>query len=330
MKTLATGALASALCLAIGTSAPRSHAGEPDAPARRTFTFVYEAKFPRPAEGAARLDAWVPLPAVDDLQEVADLRVAATLDGKDVAVAQHADAAYGNRMAHVGLDKPTGELAIRWSARITRATDVGQGKGPTNPRFLEADRLLPIDGKAAALAKELGVAGSGDVLARGRTIYEHVLSTMQYDKDTPGWGKGDFDRACDVGKGNCTDFHAKFIGIGRAAGIPVRFTMGIPITTEPKGKAGGYHCWAHFFDGRTWIPVDISEAQKVVAKDPAKAQWFFGHLDPDRLTLSVGRDLTLTPAQKGAPLLFFAYPYCEVDGKAVDVPKENRSFTWDS
>ncbi len=76
--------------------------------------------------------------------------------------------------------------------------------------------------------------------------------------------------------------------------------------------------------------MDISEAQKVVAKDPAKAQWFFGHLDPDRLTLSVGRDLTLMPAQKGPPLLFFAYPYAEVDGKAVDVPKENRSFTWDS
>lgn len=108
----------------------------------------------------------------------------------------------------------------------------------------------------------------------------------------------------------------------------VQFTMGIPMT--PEAKAGGYHCWAHFYDGTSWIPVDISEAQKVVAKDPAKAEWFFGHLDADRISLTVGRDLTLSPKQKGDPLLFFAYPYVEVDGKVGADVKDKRSFTWEA
>ena len=40
---------------------------------------------------------------------------------------------------------------------------------------------------------------------RARAIYDHVVDHMDYNKTTPGWGNGDTLRACDVGKGNCTD-----------------------------------------------------------------------------------------------------------------------------
>jgi len=325
-----------ALC---GTLAAAPHAVGEDklAPAVRTFAFTYSVTVPKPAEGAKRLDAWVPTPLEDDIQKVADLKITARVDGKDVPFEQTIEPQYGNKMVHVGLDKPAADLVISWTATITRAADVGQGTGPMNERFVAPDNLLPIDGKAASLAKELGAdKADAPTRDRARKIYEEVLSTMQYSKDdkvAPGWGKGDFNRACEVGKGNCTDFHAKFTGIARAAGIPVRFTMGIPLSTEAKGTAGGYHCWAHWLDGKAWQPVDISEAQKVADKDPAKAQWFFGHLDPDRLALSVGRDVTLAPKQAGKPLLFFAYPYVEIDG--AEAPKDpeaakKRSFTWES
>jgi transglutaminase-like putative cysteine protease len=278
-----------------------------------------------------KLDVWVPLPLEDDVQKVSDLEIKTTLADAPVPHEVGTDATYGNRMAHVGLEAPKGEVAIVWSATIRRVEDRGQGKGPLNERFRQADNLVPITGRAEALAKEIG-ADRPDLppQARARLVYDHVLATMVYDKKTPGYGKGDFERACDVGKGNCTDFHAKFIGVGRAAGLPVRFTMGVPLSTDPKGAPGGYHCWAHFYDGNSWTPVDISEAQKVVAKDPAKAQWFFGHLDPDRVSLTIGRDLTLVPKQKGPPLLFFAYPYVEADGKPVDLPPESRSFTFEN
>jgi transglutaminase-like putative cysteine protease len=324
------GALASLVLLALALLPSPTAAEEGKAPAVRTFSFTYEAKFPAPAEGARRLDAWLPLPIQDTLQRVADLTVVATLDGKDVPAQQTTEATFGNRFAYVGLDDPKGELVLRWTATITRSEDVGQDTSAVHPRFRQADHLLPITGKAADLAKTLGVDDGADLRARGRRIYDNVLTTMVYDKVAEGWGKGDFERACDVGKGNCTDFHAKFMGIARAAGIPARFTMGIPITPDAKGAAAGYHCWAHFFDGASWIPVDISEAQKVVAKDPAKAEWFFGHLDPDRVSLTVGRDVDYAPKQKGDTPLFIVYPYAEVDGKAVAVPKESRSFTWEA
>ncbi len=309
---------------------PKPAAAPAAAVASRTFRFEYRVKVAAP-EGAKRVEAWVPLPIEDDLQSVADLAVATTLAGAAVPHEVAKEDVYGDRMLHVALVEPKGEVAVSWTATVTRKADVGQGTGPVLDRFKEADALVPIEGKASELAKSLLADEAGDPVAvRAKRVYDHVLSTMTYDKEAPGWGKGDFLRACEVGKGNCTDFHAKFTGITRAAGIPVRFTMGIPLSTESKGAPQGYHCWAHFFDGKTWIPVDVSEAQKVAATDPAKAQWFFGHLDPDRVALSVGRDLVLAPKQAGPPLLFFAYPYVEADGKPVDVPKENRSFAYES
>lgn len=329
--SLPASLLAACLAVAPGSLASAS----PDAPAAatatRTFEFTYRVKVPRPPEGGKRLDAWVPTPFEDDIQSVQSLRISASLDGTPVPFAHRRDREYGNRMVHVGLDAPGGELVIEWTATITRAADEGQGRARMNPRFLQGDRLVPLEGPAQDLARELGVDAEGVVVReRARKIYDHVLTTMQYDKAAEGWGKGDFIRACTVGKGNCTDFHAKFTGIARASRIPVRFTMGIPITPEPAGKAEGYHCWAHWKEGRNWRPVDISEAQKVHASDPAKADWFFGHLDPDRVALTVGRDLTLVPPQAGPPLLFFGYPHVEVDGVEFKDPdaKANRSFTW--
>lgn len=328
---------ASLLLVALSSAAPPAARAEGEeakpaasAPTARRLRFEYRMKIAAP-EGAKRLEAWVPVPLEDDLQKVADLRVETTMAGKAVEHEIAKDDLYGNRMVHLALTDPTGELAIAWSAVVTRQADSGQGKGPVLERFRQADQLVPITGKAFDLAKTLlADKGEDPVVARAKRVYDDVLSTMTYDKQAPGWGKGDFLRACEVGKGNCTDFHAKFTGIARAAGIPVRFTMGIPLSTEPKGSPAGYHCWAHFHDGTSWIPVDISEAQKVAVKDPEKAQWFFGHLDPDRVALTVGRDIVLAPKQKGPPLLFFAYPYVEADGKPVEVAKENRSFAFEN
>ena len=63
--------------------------------------------------------------------------------------------------------------------------------------------------------------------------------------------------------GNCTDFHALFIGLMRASGIPARFSIGYSIPVGESGELTGYHCWADFYlDGLGWVPVDASEAWK--------------------------------------------------------------------
>jgi transglutaminase-like putative cysteine protease len=135
-----------------------------------------------------------------------------------------------------------------------------------------------------------------------------------YDKTAPGWGKGDSERFCDIKKGNCTDFHSAFMALARAQKIPVRFFIGFPLKAEKEGTVPGYHCWAEFWTGSVWAPVDASDAAKT--KEPAKKAYLFGNLDADRFEITTGRDLTLSPPQKDGSLNFFIYPYVEVDGKA--------------
>lgn len=69
-------------------------------------------------------------------------------------------------------------------------------------------------------------------LDNARAIYDHVLATMRYDKTTPGWGRGDTLRACQLGAGNCTDFHSLLISMSRAAGVPARFAIGATVPLE--------------------------------------------------------------------------------------------------
>ena len=79
-------------------------------------------------------------------------------------------------------------------------------------------------------------------------------------------------------------------------------------------KLGGYHCWAFFrVPGKTWVPVDCSEAMRL----NDKREFFFGSHTSNRVTLSTGRDITLEPKQDGAPLNYFLAPYAEADGKPV-------------
>ena len=143
---------------------------------------------------------------------------------------------------------------------------------------------------------------------------------------------GDFHaRRSTVCKGNCTDFHARFIGRGSSGlGDPGALHHGRAAQAPGQDAAyNSYHCWAHWYDGEHWHPVDISEADKVVDKDPAKAEWFFGNLGENRVALTFGRDITLAPAQTGPKLNYFVFPYAEADGEPVAMNKnDNWVFTW--
>jgi len=154
-----------------------------------------------------------------------------------------------------------------------------------------------------------------DQLELGRALYDVVDGHLRYDKTGEGWGRGDALWAYRSRCGNCTDFHSLFISLARSKGLPARFEIGFRLPEERgEGEVSGYCCWARFKpDGRGWVPVSISEANK----DPARRDHHFGNLSEDRVLFSVGRDLTLVPRQDGPPLNFFVYPYAEVDGKPI-------------
>ena len=294
------------------------------APRSRTFLLTCRATVPVPVAGTKSLEVWIPVPHADKSQDVADLKIEApgpyTVE-KD---------AYGNQLLHLRpAAVPTAPLVVTLTARITRrehlnlrATDdhapaETEAKDPNLARWLAPDRLVPLDAKIKAQAQEVvDKARATTPLAKARAIYEHVVSTVTYDKTGQGWGRGDIYYACDARRGNCTDFHAIVIGYCRALGIPARFSIGLPLPAgHGQGEIKGYHCWAEFFTKETgWVPIDASEA----AKDPSKRAYFFGAHDENRVEFTRGRDLTLVPNQAGPPLNYFVYPYAEADGQPLD------------
>lgn len=288
----------------------------------RKFHFTYVASIPALPANAKNSRIWIPLPQSDQYQTIRDLKIEAPF-----AYAQHRDPEYGNEYLYFDLSasRASQPADVRVSFEATRrehrvaldehtAVTTSRLTSPDLERFLQPDRLVPLQGAIAELSAQQ-TQGLQDPLAKARAIYNYVLATMRYDKSGTGWGNGDAIWACTAKRGNCTDFHSLFIGMMRAAGIPARFEIGFSVPTDQhEGPVPGYHCWAEFYvEPYGWVPVDASEAWK----HPEKKDYFFGAHDDNRVQFTLGRDIRLDPSQQGAPLNYFVYPYAELDGKPL-------------
>jgi transglutaminase-like putative cysteine protease len=300
-------------------------------PPSRTFLFTYQVTLKDIPAGAQRLRMWIPRAVTDAHQTVVLKKV-----NGPVRLRETHDASFGNHILYGEILHPksgpaqfTVEYAVtrqeysRGTYETLEKAGHGSASAPKNlARFLEPDRLVPIDGKIKELADE-NTRGKQGTVEKAHALYDYVFQTVRYDKSGTGWGRGDSLWVCDARHGNCTDFHSLFISLARAEGIPARFEIGFPVPGGMEGTIPGYHCWAEFFvSGLGWVPVDISEAWK----DPKKHDYFFGSLDANRVQFSVGRDLTLHPKQDGGPLNYFIYPYVEVDGKPLEGVERKFSF----
>ena len=300
--------------------------------ATRGFQFEYVLRIPEVPQGAEKLRVWLPVPQSD-----ADQVISALVVESPVPYELHREREYGNRYLYLeaaprSLPKPL-EVRLRFNVKrsehkVSLQVPVGSrgavaADRAERARSLRADRLVPIDGLIAQLSEQ-ETRGLTKPLDKARAVYNYVVSTMRYDKSGEGWGRGDALYACNVRKGNCTDFHALLIGMLRAAGIPARFEIGFPLPPgQTSGQIPGYHCWAQFYlDGVGWVPVDASEAWK----NPAQREYFFGAHDPHRVLFTRGRDIRFNPAQQGEALNYFIYPYAELDGKPFDGAKHQFFF----
>lgn len=304
---------AAAILVALAAITPPASAGE-----SRTYDVSWTIRVEKVRDGAKEARVWIAIPQDLPEQEVSHLNVKTTSPWKLVD-----DLTFHNNIVEVTVAKPTAPFSIDLSAHVERDPVDGPSPAELTPEerrlYLREEALVSLSARIRALADSVG----GTTRAR----YDYVLAKMDYDKTAPGWGHGDSERACDVGKGNCTDFHSLFMSLERSKNVPARFEMGY--STAPRGekdKVGGYHCWAWFYDdgAKGWVPVDISEADK----HPEKADFFYGHLDADRITFSRGRDVRL-PDMKGAPLNYMPTgAYVEVDGRPVD-EGVTRSISYD-
>ncbi|KAF0218623.1 MAG: hypothetical protein FD174_2716 [Geobacteraceae bacterium] len=294
-------------------------------PKKRHFLFSYKVKVKDIPGGEMKL--WIPVAPSNGEQTVKLAKVTAP-----VPLEPKKEGEYGNSLLFGRVKAPAKELEIELQYEVTRIEKKGNltGSGTIAPasreelaRFLAPDRLVPLNDRIRKLAAEV-TAGKATPLAKARAIYDYTVDNLSYDKSGTGWGRGDINYACDLKRGNCTDFHALLIGLCRASGIPARFIIGFPIPEGKKeGSIGGYHCWAEFYiEGKGWIPVDASEA----SKNKARKEYYFGNLCENRVEFTLGRDILLKPSQQGEKLNYFIYPYAELDGKPYD--KMERSFTF--
>jgi transglutaminase-like putative cysteine protease len=275
---------------------------------RDCFEFLYQATLPE-LRDAARM--WIPLPSRDAYQtvEVASIDV----PGRRKVLTDHR---YGNKVLFLTLGPADSGKPIALRFIVERLEKAAYAEPASRPdAALAPERLVPTSAEFRDIASRV-VAGKSGCLARARALYDHTIDHIRYMKYGPGWGKGDAGYACDSGTGNCTDFHAYFIALARAAGIPARFAVGAAIPSErDDGGIDGYHCWAEFYAEGKWWPVDISEADKYTAL----STYYFGHHPANRIELSRGRDLVVEPGPVSGPLNFLAFPVLEVAGKPVVV-----------
>ncbi len=285
-----------------------------------SFMFTYQVSYPVLRKSTERFDVWIPLPWRDASQEIADIVIYAPGSGEMTEEPE-----YGNQIYHLNSGRRGGmPINVRIAFRVerfevryddlSRKPDVPPDPPPNLPRYLEDDRLSPLDDEIRALAARI-TKGVSSPAGKARAIYDHVVESLELDKSGDDWGRGDLKYVTSTKKGNSLDLSAAFVGLSRAAGIPARVVLGFKLPRDrEEGTLKGYHAWAEFYlEGVGWIPVDCAEA----ASDAALRDARFGVIDPYRLQMSVGRDVRLQPPQAGDPINYWLYPYGEGDGKTL-------------
>jgi transglutaminase-like putative cysteine protease len=282
------------------------------------FEFYYKVTVPEITE-AARI--WIPIASSGPYQEI-EVKSIKT-PGKQKIIE---DKKNGNKILFFELKPKDSNKKIEITYKVKRKEKAAYADELANPQeYLNPDKLVPLNDNFRDIAKEV-VEGKEGELVRARALYDHVIDRMSYKKVGSDYGKGDAVYACDSRTGNCTDFHSYFMALARSVGIPARFAIGAPIpSSRNSGGISGYHCWAEFYAEGKWWPVDISEGDKY----SSLATYYFGHHPANRIELSRGRDLEVTPSPKKGPINFLAYPVLEVGDKQIKA-KVKFSFKRDA
>jgi len=260
------------------------------------------------------LQIWIPIPSDDEWQTVTDFSLKSPFASRILT-----ENKYGNKILYLKSKQnapaeETQEIVLSYKIQRKErgASEEEADYKKDLSGYLKADKTVPIDGVIKELAVEI-TKGKTDDLEKAKVIYDYLLNNYTYAKDDPNvCGIGNSLLTFKYKKGMCTDWHSLFISLVRSLGIPAKFEIGFPIPIDKKeGIIVGYHCWAAFYiKGKGWLPVDASEAYK----HPEKRDYFFGHIDENRFSITTGRDIMLKNSRSQDPINFFVYPYIEING----------------
>lgn len=311
------------------------------------FQARHEATIRDIPAGARKARIWLVVPREDPAQETSEIRLTGPAKGSVVK-----GGSYGNRYAYFEMERPGPQVTVAADFTVKRR-EVRTTPDPAHARpladrdrerlrlDLEPNRYVPVGGKYRELARKI-VGGETNQIRQARKLYDWVLEYVEYWVKDPNRLKaspnGESEYCLASKTGNCTDFHSLYASLARSIGIPARMVYGsffqgentpIPNKASLDGKDtdASYHCWVELFTkGIGWIPLDVALADLLPSR--VQQDYYFGNLEPLRVTWTYGRDLTLAPKQDGGPVNAMHKVYVEIDGQPHAA--WDRKFTYRS
>ena len=320
----------------------------------RVFQFIYEVEV-EPTDGK-KLELWIPIPQTNEVQTISNL----TFDTNGLVYSIKDEKVHRNKYLYILNETGiSSSKVVSVKFDVIRKEHSSHSDRNVNPQnYLGSYNTVPIGSLFSKIIDEndlskSNVRGIYDFILSGMhygkpksvddiyyrspwlnsdSIYgqkgvtrDDVVKLYQKSKNEGGnytFGNGNSIYACDIGVGNCTDYHSYFMSLGRTLGVPVRFHMGFPIPSESEGTVGGYHCWADYYiEGEGWYPVDISEGDK----DPQRKDYYFGTLDNNRVEMILGRDIKLEGYEMETTNLFI-YPIMEINDQTSSAFSKNFQY----
>ncbi|MCI0379830.1 MAG: transglutaminase domain-containing protein [Gemmataceae bacterium] len=346
-------------CSLLGFLAAASVAGAAD---KRSFAVKHELGINVP-KGAKQVRIWFAIPQDTKAQMTEEFTVVSPSKGFEKV--QDSE---GNQFLFLDVKEPKADkLNVLTTFTLTRSevnapADASKSR-PLTPAerlklaaYLKANKHVVINDEIRQLARKI-VGEEDNPVRAARKIYDWVLDNIEYWVKEPSKLRaskvGSTTHCLTTGTGNCTDFHSLFASLARAAGIPTQIVYGSLFKPELDGKNidQSYHCWIEFYAPNIgWIPLDVAVADIFAGKirlnetnktlvsrttatgydgpNPKMVDYYFGNLEARRVTWSRGRDLILTPPQKGAPVNAIPVAYIEVDGEELSSANWTRLLTF--
>src|SRR5215211_2651966 len=135
---------------------------EANTPRERKFEFEYKALVKDIPTGAKKVDLWIPVPHDSPFQQITEMKIDSPHQYK-IHTTQ-----YGNKVMHISLNNPQESsfaVTMRFNAirkehlqeRLQQANyaRLREERDPDMDRWLQPDRLVPINGKIKQWAQEV-------------------------------------------------------------------------------------------------------------------------------------------------------------------------------
>jgi transglutaminase-like putative cysteine protease len=281
------------------------------------------------SEGADEARVWLPYPTSNKYQTIEDVKIEGNFDSSGV----YREEEHGTINLYAEWNEPREDARLTYSFEITRneifMKDFPEKEAPVPLDIMEKYLLLTNLGSTIGDVKETAeeiTSGQNTILGKATAIYDYIVETGERDPDIKGCGVGDVGALLQNLSGKCADISPVFVALARSVGVPAREVLGTRIGTAGD-ISGAFHCRAEFYlPGYGWVPVDPSDVLKFHLKNECDKdspelleaqQYFFGAQTETYVDFYYGKEVTLNPAQDGGSLIYFMYPYAEVDGKPL-------------